>query len=237
MRPLHTTADLLDLQELDLRIDELLERRASLPELERYRATHESLTRLGAEHTDLAGRLRSASRELDRIDGEVDLARRKLEQVQVQMYSGGSNAKEVQHLGMEVEQLQRQISDMEDTELELMEMVEELEPQVAEGAGAIERLEAEKAQLETTIKEAWAGIDAEIGRKEARKAEEVAGIDPDLVAVYERLRESRGGRVVAPLEEGRTCGSCHVALSVAEVHALRSEELPRCVHCGRLLAL
>lgn len=237
MRSLNTVADLLELQELDLRIDTLLEQRSSLPELERYKATHERLAALGAEHAELAERHAVASRELDKIDGEVGIARSKLEATQVKMYSGGASAKEVQNLGLEVEQLKRRISDMEDTELELMETVEALEPEVAGRAEELERLTAEKASLEATIREAWSGIDAEIARKEARKAEEVADIDPDLLAAYERLREARGGRVVAPLEEGRVCGNCHVALSTAEVHGLRSEDMPRCVHCGRLLAL
>lgn len=237
MKPLASPADLLDLQALDLRIDALLERRSSLPELVRFREAHEHLAAVSGRHDDLSERIKAANRELDKIDGEVGIARSKLEQVQVKMYSGGANAKEAQHLGMEVEQIKRQIATMEDRELEIMETLEELEPAREAEAGEVERLAAEKAELEATIKAAWAEIDAELARKEARKAEEVSTIDPDLLAAYERTRDHLGGRAVGPLEAGNICGSCNVGLSTAEVHALRSEALPRCVHCGRLLAL
>jgi predicted nucleic acid-binding Zn-ribbon protein len=230
-------ADLLDLQALDLRIDALLDQRASLPELERFRAVHESLTATTKRADDLADSIRTANRELDKIEGEVGIARAKLEQVQVKMYSGGANAKEAQHLGMEVEQIKRQISEMEDRELEIMETLEELEPQLATEQAEQARLDAEKAELEAVIKDAWATIDAELARKEARKAEEAKGIEPSLLATYEKIREIREGRAVGPLEDGNVCGSCNVTLSAAEIHALRSEDLPRCVHCGRLLAL
>lgn len=237
MKPLAGPADLLDLQALDLRIDALLAERSSLPELARFREVHEALTATTERAEDLAGQVKAANRELDKIEGEVGIARTKLEQVQVKMYSGGANAKEAQHLGMEVDQIERQISEMEDRELEVMEALEELEPQLAVSEAERERLAAEKAELEAVIKEAWATIDAELARKEARKAEEVAGIEPGLVATYEKIRANREGRAVGPLEDGNICGSCNVALSAAEVHALRSEDLPRCVHCGRLIAL
>ena len=237
MNPIASTADLLDLQELDLRIDQLLDERASLPELETYKATHGSLAESTARHETLNDQLQTTNRELDKTEGEAQILRAKLESVQVQMYSGGASAKEVQHLGMEVEQIKGQIATLEDAELELMEVIEGLEPQVETEAERIAELTAEKERLEATIKEAWKGIDAELARKEARKAEEVKGIDPVVLDPYEKLRDLRGGRVVAPLEEGNVCGSCHVAMSHAEAHALRKEGLPRCTHCGRLLAV
>lgn len=237
MKPLAGPADLLDLQALDLRIDALLDERASLPELQRFKEVHEALAATTKRADDLDDRIKTASRDLDKIEGEVGIARAKLEQVQVKMYSGGANAKEAQHLGMEVEQIKRQIAEMEDRELEIMEALEELEPQLATERGDQERLGAERAELEAVIKEAWATIDAELARKEARKAEEAKGIEPGLLATYEKIREIREGRAVGPLEEGNICGSCNVALSAAEIHALRSEDLPRCVHCGRLIAL
>ncbi len=237
MNPLASTADLLDLQELDLRIDQLLDERASLPELESYRSTHASLAEATTRQDALTEQLQMANRELDKTEGEAQILRAKLESVQVQMYSGGASAKEVQHLGMEVDQIKGQIATIEDAELEVMERIEELEPELEAVTSRAAELTEEKDRLEAIIKEAWKGIDAELARKEARKAEEVKGIDPVVLDPYEKLRESKGGRAVGPLEDGNVCGSCHVAMSTAEAHALRKEGLPRCPHCGRLIAL
>jgi uncharacterized protein len=236
MRKMQTVADLLDLQALDLAIDGLLERRANLPELADYRTTHEGLAAAQARLEGVSTELASVTRSLDRLEGEVGIAKAKREEVQVRMYTKGSSAKEVEHLGWEVEQLGRQIEAKEDEELLLLERADELEPEVAGLTGEVAHLEARKSELEGAIKAEWAVIDAELGRKEARKATEVAGIDPDLLGVYERIRASKGGMAVAPLTDG-ICGSCHVGLSTAEIYALRSEELPRCVHCGRLVVL
>lgn len=236
MRKMQSVADLLDLQALDLAIDGLLERRSNLPELAAYKAAHDDLvdvtTRLSEASRDLTG----VHHALTQLEDEIEAARTRREDAQVKMYTAGIPARDAENLALEVEQLGRQIDSKETEQLGLLEQADELGPRVDELTERRDRLTATKAELEATIKTEWASIDAELARKEARKETEVAAIDPDLLAVYERIRAAKGGVAVGELTDN-ICGACHVGLSSAEVYAMRDEELPRCVHCARLLVL
>ncbi len=53
-------ADLLDLQDVDLQIDRLLERRQGLPELEQYRQANAARVEAESVHRELADRTVSA---------------------------------------------------------------------------------------------------------------------------------------------------------------------------------
>jgi predicted nucleic acid-binding Zn-ribbon protein len=52
--------------------------------------------------------------------------------------------------------------------------------------------------------------------------------------MYEKLRHSKEGVAIGRFEHG-VCGGCHMALSPAEQAEAFSDEIPRCVHCRRLL--
>jgi predicted nucleic acid-binding Zn-ribbon protein len=105
--------------------------------------------------------------------------------------------------------------------------VSELEAQRADAAGL-------KAELEAVITAEWRQIDAELARKEERKKEALTPIPPDLVEMYEKLRHSKEGVAIGRYEHG-VCGGCHMALSPAEEVEALGAEIPRCVHCRRIL--
>ena len=63
------------------------------------------------------------------------------------------------------------------------------------------------------------------------------GLPSDLLALYERLRESSGG-VGAALLRHRRCEGCHLELNTVEINTIRSlssDEVVRCDECGRIL--
>ena len=82
----------------------------------------------------------------------------------------------------------------------------------------------------------WKKIDAELARKEGRKAEIIPQIPPDLLEMYDRLRASKQGVAIGRLVDG-VCGGCHLALSAAEQLEVAKDEPPRCLHCRRILVL
>lgn len=235
MKEFQSLEDLLDLQGLDLALDRLLEQRSSLPELQAYRAVHEQGEAVARSLADLDDRLRSIGLDLDKANGELELAETKVVQQERRLFAGGMSAKETENLRQDVEMLRRRVGELEDQVLELLEARERLE---AERVGIAERLEtvrAEEAELSKVIKEAWEKIDAEIARKEERKAAVVQLIPEELLSLYERLRAKKEGVAVGRLDESWICGGCHLKLSAAERQEALSEEPPRCPHCRRIL--
>ena len=77
MEELKSLADLLDLQEVDLQIDRLIDRRQNLAELDDYRLANEEVASLTAEKEAAEATLRVISLELDKTSGELDLTETK----------------------------------------------------------------------------------------------------------------------------------------------------------------
>ena len=69
---LTSLADLLDLQEIDLQIDRLLDERQSLPELARYKETHERVQEGEKRREAAAGELRQLELALDKAERPLE---------------------------------------------------------------------------------------------------------------------------------------------------------------------
>jgi uncharacterized protein len=229
-------ADLLDLQEVDSQIDRLLHDRESLPELALYKTAHEQVAQLTTAEANAAEQLKQTNRSLDRTQGELGLAETKLEREQLRLYSGGMSARDADYLRREVEMLRTNKAKMEDELLRLMEFAEDQEEATLKAQTELQGLTAEKDRLAAIIKERWKVLDAELARREARKADLLPTIDQDMVALYEELRGLKNGVGVAALEEG-VCGGCHLSLTAAEELEAKRSDPPRCIHCRRILVV
>jgi uncharacterized protein len=227
-------SDLLDVQAIDLEIDRLLHRRGSLPELEEYRLTHEGLQETQAERDAAAATLKEIELALDKSEGELEILENKLKEHETRLFAGGMSGRETEYMRLEVQGLRGQREAME---LRVLQMLEDIEPSrdvVADLDSRIESLEAVRARLDGVIRAEWKEIDAALARKEAQKVEAVAGIASDLISLYEQLRDIKEGVAIAAYEHN-VCGGCHMTLSPAEHEEAFAEELPRCVHCRRIL--
>lgn len=227
-------ADLLDVQELDLEIDRLLHRRSTLPELQRYRLTQEEIDAITAQIETAGAALRQIELETDKAEGELELLETKLKEHETRLFAGGMSARETEHMRLEVQGLHGQKGASEERVLGLLDRLDPARSEIEVLNEQRAELVTEKAELEAFITTEWRQIDAELARKEERKREAVAPVPPDLVELYEQLRQTKEGVAIGRLEEG-TCGGCHMLLSPAEVVEATKTSPPRCVHCRRIL--
>lgn len=236
MNQLNPLEDLLDLQHVDLEIDRLLDERATLPALDKYKAAHEDAEKIGAELATAEEEAQRIHLALDKSDGELTISEEKRDSEERRLYAGGLNARETDAMMKEVEMLKRRTAEMEEQTLALMEerdgqkaVVDAIQTRLAE-------VNAEEERLKAIITTAWAEIDAEVGRQEEKKANIAKLIDPDLMEAYDELRPIKDGVAIGRLGEG-ICGGCHLRLSEAEQLQAAKSDPPRCVHCRRLLIL
>ena len=229
-----TLADLLDVQHLDLQIDRLLEQRQSLPELEAFKSAHDRLAVLGAQHEEASEALRQVELELDRSEGELELLEIKFDEHETRLFAGGMSARETEYMRLEVQSLKGQKDAMEERVFGVLEELDPARETVTGLDNQIASVTAEKSELESAIKSHWKKIDAELARKEERKKDALVPIPEDLLELYEKLRRLKEGVAVASYDNG-VCGGCHMALSPAEQEEAFDADLPRCVHCRRLL--
>jgi uncharacterized protein len=227
-------ADLLDLQEIDLQIDRLLDQRQSLPELEAYKAAHEELQRQQEVREERANGLKQLELSLDKAEGELGILEAKLQEHETRLFAGGMSGRETEHMRLEVQSLKAQQEAMEEKVLNMLEEIDPARAGLTEVEADIGRIENARSELETSIKQQWKTIDAELARKEERKQVALRPIDPELLGLYERLRGIKEGVAVAAYDHG-VCGGCHMTLSPAEQEEAFGVDLPRCVHCRRIL--
>lgn len=227
-------ADLLDVQALDLQIDRLLEERQNLPELVKYKDAHEEVVALGEQRETEASKLKDLELSLDKSEGELELLEVKLDEHETRLFAGGMSARETEHMRLEVQSLKGQRETMEEKVLQMLEGIDPAREAVKGLETRISTLNEAKAELESSIKAQWKKIDAELARKEERKQEAMSPVGADLLELYEKLRRIKEGVAVASFDHG-VCGGCHMTLSPAEQDEAFSQEMPRCVHCRRLL--
>lgn len=235
MNEFQSLVDLLDLQAVDLQIDRFLHQRQSLPELELFRAAHARSFQISNRLAEISDEFKHISLEEDKAEGELELLEQKVHQKEQRLFAGGLSARDTDNMRREVESLRTRESTMEDEVLKLLDRREVLETEVSAIKVELEAAQTEERRLEAIVGEEWKKIDAEIAKQEVRKQEIVPLIDPDLIELYENLREHKEGVAIGRLEDGGICGGCHLRLSTAEQQQVLSEELPRCLHCRRIL--
>ncbi len=234
--PTHQLA-LLDVAELDSRAALLRHQRAHLPELA-------EITALVAERTALTDQVRDARIIVDdlaveqaKADREVESVRTRRERDRTRMDTGQiTNPKDLERMQHELVSLERRITSLEDSELEVMEALEEAQ-QVLSGLGIrAEDIDARLAELVTLRDEKQAVLDVSLGEVADARGPALEGVPADLLALYERLREQKG--VGAALLRDRQCSGCNMTIDPSEISRIRSapaDEVVRCEECQRIL--
>jgi predicted nucleic acid-binding Zn-ribbon protein len=229
---------LLDLQALDSGLDRLAHRRRTLPELAEIvrldglvDALRDGIVRYETEVSDLA-------REQAKFERQIDEVRTRKDRDEQRLASGAiTNPKQLQEMQHEVETLTRRQSDLEDSELELMEKSETAQAELDRLTGERDKHLAERAEAEQRRDLTWAEIDAEIVRTSAERAELAATFSADLLALYEKIRAAEGGVGAGAIERGR-CGGCRLDLmgnEKAEIRAAAPDEVLRHEECSRIM--
>lgn len=229
---------LLVVQQRDTALDRLRHRRATLPERAELTAREgERAERLRARSETAAERDALAGDER-RLDQESATLGAHAAEVDAKLYSGTvTSPRELQAMQADLEMLRRQISEIEDRELAVMEQREALDAALAEHDAAIAATTAEIDRLAALIAEAEVAIDAEIAEETDHRSVHVAAVSAKLLADYETRRARNKGAGAARLI-GATCGACHLSIPATEAEEIRrggGGTAAYCDNCGAIL--
>lgn len=229
---------LLDVQALDSRADQLRHQREHLAET----AVIAELTRSRA---DLEGRVRDQQMVVDdlavaqrKADADVEQVRARRARDQDRIDQGLiSNPRDLERMQQELVSLERRINDLEDAELEVMEQLENAERDLAELRNRLGDTEEQLERLTADRDRRTAEIDAQLAEVAADRGPAVEDLPEELLALYDRLRGTKGGVGAAELR-ARECGGCRLTLDHAELAEIRSapaDQVVRCEQCQRIL--
>ena len=226
------------MQELDSRLDTLRHHLATIPEAG-------LLAELTARRAEVDGTARDLRIEVDDLTSEQKRADADVEQVKTRrvrdqgMVDAGSitDPKALQRMLGELESLERRISDLEDVELEVMERLETAQVALTERTAELEKLDRDIVALEHTRAHKAGEIEEELAKVAADRKTTASGVPADLLALYDKLRDQKGGVGAAALRR-RECGGCGLAINPADmatIAAAPQDEVLRCEECGRIL--
>jgi predicted nucleic acid-binding Zn-ribbon protein len=225
--------ELLQLQELDSRIDALTRERAALDNGTALKQAYEAIEAALVEAQE-----RLHNHQANQVNAELELrgVEEKRATVSRKLYEGKvTNPKELSAMAQEIEMFGRQRGRLDERILVLMD---EIETTTAE----VERLTSER----DAAKQAWeeqvararrdlARINAELKQLTPQRAAQATEIDPNTLRRYEGLRQRANGLAAVRIVEGH-CTGCRTSiptLTAREVEARQRYSF--CENCGRFL--
>ena len=174
--------------------------------------------------------------EMDRKKLELDAGTRResINRLKTQQYETRKN-EEFRAMGNEIERYEKEIQQIEDQELELMDQAEKLKSDLAsedkKAAGARESIARQMADLEEKGKT----LEGRLNQLTAERAEIAGKVDEDLLSRFERLFASKGDAAVVALEH-EVCTGCHMKVTTQTAHRVKNgREIVSCEQCGRIL--
>lgn len=229
---------LLDVQELDSRLDTLhhqldrIPETAALQELARHRAEVDDAVRdLRIRVTDLTGEQKKADADVEQVKARKVRDQGLIDAGQV------SDPKALERMLGEMQSLDRRISDLEDVEIEVLERLEEAQATLDERTAELGRLDEEAARLEAARAHKAGELQEQLASVAAERKVTASGIPGELLALYEKLREQKGGTGAAALR-ARQCGGCRLSLDASilgEIAKRPVDDVVRCEECSRIL--
>jgi predicted nucleic acid-binding Zn-ribbon protein len=228
--------NLLRLQEVDTRLQQLAHQLKNLPQETTLSTLAKTLEEVRRRFAVASGEVDDARTELGRLESDVEVVEARIKRDSDRMQQS-SSTKDLQALESELASLTKRRGDLEEIELTVMERVEEKEAAlaalVAERDGVLDQVSVVEQERDRAAAEVVAAkADAERDRSAVAKT-----VGDDLLELYEK-RRTIGGGIGAALLRARTCHGCNMTLTGADLEAVRQaswDDVLFCPECDRIL--
>ena len=227
-----TLYSLIELQEVDNRLDELLEERGDLPLI-----VDELQEKLDSKNSELSTRkeeLKQAKVRQRELELLLEEAKEKLNKYEEQLYQVKTN-KEYDAITTETDTVKEAISSDEQELLHLDDKLNDLSAKIEELETEVSKLDDElsenKVELQTTLS---ATAEEENLLKQEREII-LQKSSPDIIESYELVRKARDGQGIA-MVAGNNCGGCYSFIPPQKIVEIKKmKKIYTCEYCGRIL--
>ncbi len=227
-----TLYSLIELQEIDLKLDKVREERGDLPE------RVESLSNTISENETLIEQQKSEKKKLTvrnkNSELKLESSRSQLNKYQDQLYQVKTN-KEYDAISNETESVKETIDELEKTILQDYEKIENL-------TSSNDMLKKELVELRKDFEESNSELKAKISASSEEEnilRQEKSIVEKKLtqqqLSAYQRIRVAKKGIAVASCNGG-VCSGCYSFVPPQKVVEIRNmKKLYYCESCGRLM--
>lgn len=227
------TADLWRLQETDSALDA---RRGTIDDARARLGESEEVEAARAAVAEKAIALRAAEASQKDLELQADAVKSKIAPAEQKLYSGAiKNPKELADLQHDIDQHKRQLSALEDQDIEALSAVEAADGELRAAKATLEALEAAWREEQAELGERIERLTAEVEEYQIERRALASELEPDLLRTYDHVRRAHQGRGVARLDRN-LCLGCRISLPVSTVNRARAgSALVQCPNCERIL--
>lgn len=228
---------ILDIQKFDIQATTLRNKAANLPELAELNSTTIKQNNVRDLRIAAETELSDVKRELSRAEGDVEQIVTRIERDEKRLASGTGTPKELEQTQHELATLAGRRAELEEVELEIMMRVDGIKDRIAALSAEESQLALVIADLNIRKENALAAIHTELDGIEADRKATTQSIGAEILALYEKIRESNNGIGAAALA-GNQCKGCNLTLNTIElqrISGLPEDEVVRCEECRCIL--
>lgn len=227
-----TLYSLIELQEIDAKLDKVSEERGDLPELVEQLQT--TISDKESQIEDQKAEIKRLAIENKNFELDLESSKAQLDKYQGQLYQVKTN-KEYDAISHETETIKNKIDDLEKKILDVAQTIEDL-------TASNDTIGSELVQLRRDFEESDSELQAKISasseeenilRQERNIVEK--NLTPQQLSAYERIRLAKGGTAVAYCNGG-VCSGCFSFIPPQKVVEIRNmKKLYYCESCGRIM--
>jgi predicted nucleic acid-binding Zn-ribbon protein len=224
--------NLVKLQEVEIETASVQARLAGFPRLltdldARLKASESAVTLEAGRLSKIQQAYRVQEADAKEIQTRILKSEEKLRSVKTN--------KEYQSSLKEIDDLKRSLSAVEDRMIAHLDEMDQVEASVATKEDEVTLLSREIEEEKEKIRQSAFSTQEQLDRLNAERAKIIAVIDPDLLKIYETVKQNSGGVAIAVVKNA-VCLGCHVNLPPQMFHdLLHFDKLLVCPHCERLI--
>ena len=226
--------DLYDLQQLDWDIQNREEELADI----RARAADDTRRLTAKRQLDaLETRLADLARPRRQTENNIEDIELRIAEIDGRLYDGSvTNPRELEAYQEERTNLSVNRSDEEDRLLEMMIETDDTQALLDKAREIFERIDGERVRELESLKARHAEVSSELPDFKERRGELVSEQAPMTLAIYEQVRQLRGGQGAALVDRRGLCQGCRLVIPTTELQRVRAgDQVVQCGSCSRIL--
>ena len=225
---------LLELVELDLNLVKNASEKTKLLAATDIQMASEKALAFSDQLIDARNKVGDLELELKRSENDLELVENRINKDN-QRLSTTSSSKDAQGIEHELITLAKRKSELEDTELGIMDELDKVRAELIAAEKAKSEAESELNSLRSALSSNASTLDSQRAELTAKRVALVGLIDPELAVAYQR----KADRAVAVGKlTGRECGACRISITATnleEIVALPADEISECPNCQAYL--
>jgi hypothetical protein len=222
---------LLDVQNVDLRIKDIEIRAAAIPE--KFEEWDKLVKDKRAELNALLSAVEDGKKTLRHLERQLEEKQEELTKYNAQLPLIKTN-REYTAILLEIDSVEKDISNIEEAMLESMAKVDDVEARAAAEEQKVSQAKAEAHKEKEQLEQEQRRLEKSLKGTRSERDQLAADVEVSLLTQYDRIRIKKGGLAMARVDD-ESCDACHIQLPPQVVNEVIGGAVKICPSCNRLL--